>query len=195
MATDTLRAAMRWQLATQELRTVAGECDRLIATISAAGWSAEAIQRIREGVRLNHVSKSDLRNENAISAWNEFVEAVGDGLGKRLKRIRDKCAFHWDERIASQFLENENWCLGVSLIESDKNGDFLATRYPWAQAAIAFDMLDCPPELTMPDARAVCESFVKDLLRAAPVVSGMASDLVAAMICRAGLTVELRGPE
>ena len=144
MSIDAQRAASRWleQLTSQE-PSPTNKADLFASTIVAAGWASETIRQIKEGDKGGFFTRQMLQNDHELERlYDDVLASNGPAIVRKIHRVRDKYFAHWDIDIAKSFIE---WLASakedVAFIESE-GGKFLTTRYPWAQAAFAHDLVD-----------------------------------------------------
>ena len=178
---DRLMAAMApAQTNTQDLCALHAEVGE------AFGRTARRAVRELLGARAGVIDRGMVSHSSDLcGTWDECFSEDAASVARCAMTIRNKCFAHWDPKIAKAFLRHrQERDKDVAFIESDAEGKFLRTRYPWAQAAVA--------RLIVGDTEDVdaMRSVIKPLLRFGPRLANLVTELVVCLIAKLGLRFE-----
>jgi len=149
MSLDAIRAAIRWLSFVERDASVAGSRDLIICLSTGMGWCAETFRTLTQGICGGYITQEMVGDsEHVLQLWRDVTAHPRPPLIRKFHCVRDKFFGHWDETLAKAFIERQ--ARGedlVAFIESDGEGESLRTRYPWGQAALAFELIDDPKDI------------------------------------------------
>lgn len=167
--------------------SVAGKADRLVALVTAMSWLSGTFRLAKVGITKRYIERPMIeKNPRLSQLWDDVTSDKPPNLIRKVHRARDLYVAHWeDPKVANAFVSTiANGAYAEAFLETDSEGRFLDTRYPWGQAAFVFDLLDDPDDLEA--AQALIKSIVELLGPTANLISG----LLASLLKTSGLELE-----
>jgi hypothetical protein len=148
MAANAMRSAIRWVYLLDAAGDKEEPTDRFQAMIVGAGFCAEGIRLVKKGANDAFVDVAMLRKDKILlDSWTMCVAKPVPAIVRKIFRIRDNYFAHWDDdkknrRISKAFIQGQKeGDEAVPFISSSADGKILQTCFPWAEMAIAKDLI------------------------------------------------------
>ncbi len=149
MVRDAVAAALRWYktIRDREHLEVEDHRDLLIAFVSVAGWTYEAIRTIQRlhGRPKAVITKDLVKGSRHEPLWDKWVDREkGDGFRANLKQVRDTYFGHWDpqQHVSREYISRirPKDEIPPLVVWPGPKHTAATQRYEFAQAAYANDL-------------------------------------------------------
>ncbi len=190
-ATNAIRAAQRFYLASEGSPGPAGERDRFWSFLIAAAFVGTALKMVDREASLHMRVWELARRGGASDETLALVDSVIDGrhsLSDTIMRMRDKFAFHWDPSPMKKWLQARGkaeivWAEG----RGDSNGEMI---YRASADAIANQINPPEPDETDEESRARAQEAINKFTPIMAAVLEVFESALATFLGDAGATQE-----
>jgi hypothetical protein len=122
-AANALRSALKWHRSVGNEDDLLGQCDKWISFITVAGWLYESLDVIHKATKCGILTDELLDKTNLYGDWTHLQSREVKKLRDQfLRRIRNKCAFHFSKDATTEYLKDIGAGAGtIELVHTTKH--------------------------------------------------------------------------